>query len=175
MWPYIYLQKIFLPKEKSTWGPLHLSVAIRHQWLLKRNQTFSQRPSKEIILILFGMLPIMKQFEFWWTHLPDLSHVLSLHFASHSTLHTGSRMPEELCLLAHPLLRHRALPFYFTWAFPRHGYPADPTSCSSAPGQVGWLRGYVAHLCSSDTEQHNGRVPGSVHRTRAATSRHYQT
>lgn len=118
------------------------------------------------MLILFGMLPIVKQFAFWWTHLPDLSCVLSLHFASHSTLHTGSRMPEELCLLAHPLLWHRSLPFYFTWAFPRHGCPADPTSCSSAPGQVGWLRGYIAHPCSSDTEEHNGRVPGSVHRTR---------
>lgn len=29
-------------------------------------------------------------------------------------------------------------------------YPADPTrtSCSSAPGWVGWLRGYVANPCS---------------------------
>lgn len=173
MCPY-YLQKIFL--LKSTWGPLHLPVAIRHQ-LFKRNQTFSQRPSKEIMLILFGILPTVKQPEFWWTHLPYLSCVLSFHFASYSSLHTRSRMPEELCLLVNPLLLHRASPFCFPRAFPRHGYPADPTgtSCSSHPGRVGWLKGFVANTCSSDTEEHNGRVPDPVHRTRATTSRHYQT
>lgn len=175
MWPYTICIKFFSSKKIVLGSSLHLPVAIRHQLLFKRNETFSQRPSKEIILIYFGMLPTVKQFEFWWTHLPDLSCVLSFHFASHSTLHTWGWTPEELFLLAHPLLWHWALPFWFPWAFPRHGYAVDPTgtSCSSGPGQAGWLRGYVANRCSSDTEEH--RVPGSVHRTRATTSRHYQT
>lgn len=112
--------------------------------------------------IHFGMLPIVKEFEFGWTHLPDLSCV-----------HKVECLKSSACW--HILCYGTEL--YFPWAFPRHGYPADPTgtNCSSALGQVGWLRGYVAKSCSSDTEKHKSQVPGSMHRTRAAASRNYQT
>lgn len=90
-----------------------------HQWLFERNQVFSQRNCAKNCWnaahwenLIFGK------------HIYQTS-ILRYPYCLRHTVRTQSQMSEEVCLLVHPLLQHRASTFCLPMSSARHSYSAD--------------------------------------------------
>lgn len=112
-----------------------------HQLLFKRNQAFNQRPCKEIVLILVGTLPNVKQSDFLVNTFtrPQFCPILTLwipQWMDRVKCQKSSAGWHILCYSA------ELWPFCFPRSSARRGFPADrlgtqPAAAQMRDGRVG--------------------------------------